>query len=69
MRFASNLHNGMSGVPVLSNGKHAYTRADADKGRRVLAVLAYAIASLSPNMDFANAALPAYTIALLFFAG
>jgi hypothetical protein len=35
----------------------------------VRAVLAYAIASLSPNMDFANAALPAYTIALLFFAG
>ncbi|KAK9831908.1 hypothetical protein WJX81_008083 [Elliptochloris bilobata] len=32
-------------------------------------VLAYGIASLSPNMDFANAAVPAYTIALLFFAG
>ena len=37
-------------------------------GRRA-AVLAYAIAALSPNMDTANAALPAYVVTLLFFAG
>lgn len=33
------------------------------------AVLAYTVASLSPNMDVANAALPAYVVTLLFFAG
>ena len=33
------------------------------------AVLAYAIASVSPNMDVANAALPAYVTSLLFFVG
>ncbi|EFN50715.1 hypothetical protein CHLNCDRAFT_142571 [Chlorella variabilis] len=32
-------------------------------------VLAYTIAALSPNMDVANAALPTYVTALLFFAG
>lgn len=32
-------------------------------------VLAYFIAALSPNMDVANAALPAYVVTLLFFAG
>ncbi|KAK9904696.1 hypothetical protein WJX75_000743 [Coccomyxa subellipsoidea] len=32
-------------------------------------VLAYAIASVSPNMDVANAALPAYVTSLLFFVG
>jgi ATP-binding cassette, subfamily G (WHITE), member 2 len=32
-------------------------------------VLAYLIAALSPNMDVANAALPAYVVTLLFFAG
>ncbi|KAK9804269.1 hypothetical protein WJX72_004137 [[Myrmecia] bisecta] len=32
-------------------------------------VLAYAIGAISPTMDFANAALPAYVTALLFFAG
>eukprot|EP00887_Chlorella_sp_A99_P000295 scaffold13.g295.t1 len=31
--------------------------------------LGYTIAALSPNMDVANAALPAYTTVLLFFAG
>ncbi|KAL4428045.1 hypothetical protein ABPG75_002134 [Micractinium tetrahymenae] len=32
-------------------------------------VLAYTIAAISPNMDVANAALPAYVTMLLFFAG
>jgi ATP-binding cassette, subfamily G (WHITE), member 2 len=32
-------------------------------------VLAYLVAALSPNMDVANAALPAYVVTLLFFAG
>ena len=32
-------------------------------------VLAYLIAALSPNMDVANAALPAFVVTLLFFAG
>lgn len=32
-------------------------------------VLAYFVAALSPNMDVANAALPAYVVTLLFFAG
>lgn len=32
-------------------------------------MLAYTIAALSPNMDVANAALPTYVTALLFFAG
>lgn len=32
-------------------------------------VLAYTVAALSPNMDVANAALPAYVVTLLFFAG
>lgn len=31
--------------------------------------LAFIIASVSPTIDFANAALPAYTVTLLFFAG
>jgi hypothetical protein len=34
-----------------------------------LAVLAYFIAGMSPNMDVANAALPAYVVTLLFFGG
>jgi hypothetical protein len=33
------------------------------------AVLAYFIAAVSPNMDVANAALPAYVTSLLFFVG
>lgn len=33
------------------------------------AVLAYTIAAISPNMDVANAALPCYTVTLLFFSG
>ncbi len=33
------------------------------------AVLAYIIAALSPNMDVANGALPAYVVILLFFVG
>ena len=33
------------------------------------AVLAYLIAAISPNMDTANAALPAYVTVLLFFSG
>ena len=33
------------------------------------AVLAYAIAAVSPTMDIANAALPAYVTSLLFFVG
>lgn len=32
-------------------------------------ILAYAVASASPNMDVANAALPAYVVTLLFFGG
>ena len=32
-------------------------------------MLAYLIAALSPNMDVANGALPAYVIVLLFFIG
>lgn len=32
-------------------------------------VLAYFVASASPNMDVANAALPTYAVTLLFFAG
>ena len=32
-------------------------------------MLAYLIAALSPNMDSANAALPACVTALLFFSG
>lgn len=35
----------------------------------VFAVLAYLIAALSPTMDVANAALPAYIVTLLFFVG
>ena len=41
----------------------------SDYGFCLLAVLAYAIASVSPNMDVANAALPAYVTSLLFFVG
>ncbi len=33
------------------------------------AVLGYLVAALSPNMDVANGALPAYVIVLLFFIG
>ena len=33
------------------------------------AVLAYFVAAASPNMDVANAALPAYVVSLLFFVG
>ncbi len=43
--------------------------ACADKTMWLCAVLAYAIASVSPNMDVANAALPAYVTSLLFFVG
>ncbi|CAL8464553.1 g4088 [Coccomyxa elongata] len=32
-------------------------------------VLAYTVAACAPNMDVANAALPAYVVTLLFFAG
>ena len=32
-------------------------------------MLAYFIAAVSPNMDVANAALPAYVTSLLFFVG
>ena len=32
-------------------------------------MLAYLIAAVSPNMDTANAALPAYITVLLFFSG
>lgn len=32
-------------------------------------MLAYLIAAISPNMDTANAALPAYVTMLLFFSG
>lgn len=32
-------------------------------------MLAYAIAAVSPTMDIANAALPAYVTSLLFFVG
>lgn len=35
----------------------------------VLAVLAYFVAAMSPNMDVANAALPVYVSTLLFFTG
>ena len=31
--------------------------------------LAYLVGALSPNMDVANAALPAYVVVLLFFKG
>lgn len=34
-----------------------------------VAVVAYFVAALSPNMSVANAALPTYTTTLLFFAG
>lgn len=33
------------------------------------AVLAYVIAALSPTMEVANGALPAYVVTLLFFVG
>ena len=33
------------------------------------AVLAYFIASISPDLEIANAALPAYVVTLLFFVG
>ena len=33
------------------------------------AVLAYVIAALSPNMDVANGALPAFVVIMLFFVG
>ncbi|PRW20409.1 P-loop containing nucleoside triphosphate hydrolase [Chlorella sorokiniana] len=36
---------------------------------RQFTVLAYTVAALSPNMDVANAALPAYVVTLLFFSG
>ena len=32
-------------------------------------MLAYFIASISPNLDVANALLPTYVVTLLFFAG
>jgi hypothetical protein len=32
-------------------------------------VVAYTVAALAPNMDVANAALPTYTVTLLFFSG
>ena len=32
-------------------------------------VMAYFVAALSPNMDVANAAVPAYVVTLLFFVG
>ena len=32
-------------------------------------MLAYLIAAISPNMDVANGALPAYVVTLLFFVG
>ena len=35
----------------------------------VFAVLAYFIAAISPNMDVANGALPAYIVINLFFVG
>ena len=35
----------------------------------VCAVLAYFIAAISPNMDVANGALPAYIVINLFFVG
>ena len=31
--------------------------------------MAYFLAAASPNMDVANAALPAYVVSLLFFVG
>lgn len=34
-----------------------------------IVVLAYFVASASPNMDVANATLPTYVVTLLFFAG
>ncbi len=36
---------------------------------RARAALGYFIAAVSPNMDIANAALPAYVTVLLFFVG
>ena len=35
----------------------------------MLAVLGYFIAAMSPNLDIANASLPAYVGSLLFFVG
>ena len=35
----------------------------------LIAALGYFIAAISPNMDMANAALPAYVTVLLFFVG
>ena len=32
-------------------------------------MLAYFVAAVSPNMDVANSALPAYVVSLLFFVG
>lgn len=32
-------------------------------------MVAYTVAALAPNMDVANAALPTYTVTLLFFSG
>ena len=32
-------------------------------------VLAYFVAAMAPNMDVANAVVPAYVVVLLFFAG
>ena len=43
--------------------------ANTDRFERAPAVLAYLIAALSPSMDVANAALPAYVVSLLFFVG
>ena len=43
------------------------TLTDSSKHFPRTAVLAYLVAALSPNMDVANAALPAYVVTLLFF--
>lgn len=40
-----------------------------NRGCLLFAVLAYFVATASPNMDVANASLPAYGVTLLFFAG
>ena len=42
---------------------------DSPSQQAACAVLAYFVAAVSPNMDVANSALPAYVVSLLFFVG
>ena len=57
-------HKMHASLQRLQHCVHALSRA-----RAAHAALGYFIAAVSPNMDVANAALPAYVTVLLFFVG